>query len=93
MDFDNLHNIYADSEEQYLKATILYANSENSLFADKEFTKPIDGDTLTRLFLIDAAIVHDVSTGTYYRPFACVKDSEGVKITVVDSNGTVQYSA
>ena len=87
-----LNNIFANAEEKYVKSTVLYANENKNLFADAEFKQAIDGETLMRLFLINAALICD-SNGAYHRPITCAESGEGSIIAVLIDGTAVQYGS
>lgn len=64
------NNIYARSDEKFVKTTILYADSSKKLFYDKAAkTDKVMKADLTDLFLKDITVF---MTDTYYAP-VCLK--------------------
>lgn len=46
-----IERIYADYEDKFVKAIMLYSSNDAYLFYDEDFTEPVIADDLERLFL------------------------------------------
>ena len=82
-----MDNIYAGSEEKYLKATVLYADKDDgNLFFDSTKKNGADKDSITNLFMKGLLIV-DLA-GELFRPTTLKDNTTYVTVTVVKDSGS-----
>lgn len=80
-----MHNIYAGSEEKYLKTTVLYADKDDgNLFFDSTKKQGADKDSVKNLFMKGLLIVE--LTGELFHPTTLKDNSTYVTVTVVKDN-------
>ena len=74
--------IYADSEEKYVKTTVLYGQSgDNYLYTDADCTEgnELDKDTLLDLLLKGVTVSYG---GAYYTPVLFKENSGAIDVTI-----------
>lgn len=73
-------NIYADAEEKFVKAVVLYGKaSDNYVYADSAMTQKIDKTTLLNLCLKRVLVLYG---GVYYAPISFKDNTTSVSLTI-----------
>lgn len=81
------HNIFADSEEKLLKATVLYADADDgNLYYDSDKSDGVDKDTVKNLF-IKGLMTIDLS-GELFKPTTLKDNTTYVTVTAVKDSGS-----
>ena len=80
-----MNRIFIDAEEKYLGAVVVYAHSDNKLYADTAYKKALSNEVVVNLYKKGLMLVED-SDGTVYRPVALKKNSTVYNVTVLNGS-------
>lgn len=78
-----MENIFAASEEKFVKNVVLYAHSDNILYVDAEHTEPINRENLWNLCRKGLVVVFD--TDSYYYPVSFKDNTTDVSVVIATS--------
>lgn len=78
-----MNRIFIDAEEKYLGAVVIYAHSDNKLYADAAHNKALSNEVVVNLYNKGLMLVEDTD-GTVYRPVALKKNSTVYDVTVLN---------
>ena len=85
-----VHEIYADSEEKFVKTSVLYAVS-SALYIDEAGETAVDHDTALNL-CFKGVLVYDTTAKTYYTVQSFKDDAGTLTVTTTAGNYTVTAS-
>ena len=80
-----MNRIFIDAEEKYLGAVVVYAHSDNKLYADTAYKKALSNEVVVNLYKKGLMLVED-SDGTVYRPVALKKNLTVYNVTVLNGS-------
>ena len=80
-----MNKIFIDAEEKYLGAVLVYAHSDNKLYADSTRKKALSNEVVVNLYNKGLMLVED-SDGTVYRPVALKKNLTVYNVTVLNGS-------
>lgn len=82
-----IEKIYADSEEKFVKANVLYAQADDGkLFLDSTYTVEVTKEQLYRAFLTGMIVVYNEAT---YKPVAYKEAADAGSVLVIDDTSAV----
>lgn len=82
--------LYANSEEKFEKAVVLYADSDDGhLFLESSHTTKVSKDFVMNAFKKGTLLIFN--TDTFYKPVCCKESSGAALVTVVNDTGNLSF--
>lgn len=85
-----IERLFATSEEQFEKAVVLYADSDDGhLFLESTHKTKVSKDFVMNAFKKGALLIFH--TDTFYKPVCCKESSGAALVTVVNDTGNLSF--